>query len=98
MPTYITLWDFTQQGVETVEESPDRVEADREVFEEVGAELKDYFLTLGQYDVVYVVDAPDDEAYTQAVLSIAEEGTATSETLKAFPAEEYREVLAGIPE
>lgn len=98
VPTYITLWNFTREGVANIKESPDRVEADRELYEEMGMELTDYFLTFGRYDVVYIVEAPDDETYTQAVYAIAKEGNATSETLKAFPEEDYRDVLAGVPD
>lgn len=74
------------------------MEADQARFEELGVELKDYFLTCRQDDVVYVAEAPDDETYSQAVLSNAKEGYASSETLRAFPADQYREILEGIPE
>lgn len=97
MPTYISLWNFTQEGIENVDESPDRLDEAKGLFEALGGELRDFYLTMGQYDVVIVADFPDDESAAKAALTIARGGTASSETLKAFSEEGFREIVAGLP-
>ncbi len=97
MPTYITLWNYTQNGIETIEESPDRLDDAVELVESMGGELTDFYLTMGQYDIVAVTEFPDDETYAQAVLKIAQTGTVSSETLRAFPEDEYRNLIENLP-
>lgn len=98
MPTYITLWNYTQKGVENIKESPERLEIAKELGEEMGAELKGFYLTFGQYDLVTIAEYPDDETVARHILSITSKGTATTETLKAFPEAEAMELIQGIPE
>lgn len=97
MPTYITLVEYTQKGVENMKESPERLEQAKEVTESFGGEYRGFYLTLGQYDAVYVAEFPDDEAAAKAVLTVAGEGAVSTETLKAFTEDEYRDIIAGLP-
>lgn len=97
MPTYVTLLEYTQQGIENVEESPDRLDKARALAESMGVEIIDWYLTFGQYDAVAVITAPDDETFAQFALAVGKGGAISSETLKAFPEDEYRELMAGIP-
>lgn len=96
MPTYIALVDYTQHGVENIEASPDRLDEAKSLAESLGGEVTDFYLTMGQYDIVVVAEFPDDETYAQFALSVAKEGAVATETLKAFTEEEYREVIAGL--
>jgi uncharacterized protein with GYD domain len=96
VPTYISLISFTHQGVTSIKESPARLEAAREAVRPFGAEIRDIYLTLGRYDLVAVVDAPDDTAAAKAMLSIASGGNVTSETLRAFREDEYRDIVGSI--
>ena len=61
MPTYITLISWTQKGIESVKEGPARLDAAKQAFQAMGAELKEFYLVMGQYDMVVVGEAPDDE-------------------------------------
>lgn len=97
MPTYITLVNWTQKGIETVEESPDRLDAAKEVTEAVGGEMTGFYLTMGQYDLVAIAEFPDDDAAAKAALRIGQGGTVSTETLKAWPEEDYRELIANLP-
>lgn len=98
MPTFVTLTNYTQAGIETLSE----LEADeflaesREVIRAHGGELVDYYLTLGQYDAVVITEFPDAEAGTQALLSLLQEGVAETETLLAFTEDETRELIANL--
>lgn len=97
MPTYIQLIDLTEQGVENIEESPDRIEEAKDLIESMGGEFKEIYLTLGRFDAVGIAEFPDDETYTKFTLAINREGNGTTETLKAFPFDEYRDIVADIP-
>ncbi len=97
MPTYIILNRWTQQGIEKVKESPARLDAARQAFKAMGAELKDFYLTMGQYDFVAIVEAPDDETAARVALSVGAQGATRSETLRAFTEEEYRRITAALP-
>ena len=61
MPTYIVLANMTQQGIKTVNEIPQRREAAKEAAKALGITWRDGFVTMGQYDVVFILDAPDGE-------------------------------------
>lgn len=92
MPTYISLLNYTEQGISTVESSPDRIEAAKDLAEELGGEFQAFYLTFGQYDGVAIVDFPDEETAAEYALTIGKGGNARTETLKALTEEEFREV------
>lgn len=96
MPTYIALVNYTEEGVENIEASPDRLDEAKSLAESMGGAVTDFYLTMGQYDMVVVAEFPDDESYAQFALSVASEGAVGTETLKAFTEEEYRDVIAGL--
>jgi uncharacterized protein with GYD domain len=98
MPTYVTLWNYTQDGVEDVEDSPDRIEAGKEIVEEAGGEVHHVFVTFGRHDVVTVAEYPDDEAAARAHLRIASGGNVTSETLRAMDESTFRDVVGDLPD
>ena len=98
MPIYVSLWNFTNDGIANVHQSPDRLEEAKGLFEALGGELRDFYLTMGQYDVVIVADFPNDEAASTANLTIARGGTARSETLKAFSEDTFRNIVGDLPE
>lgn len=97
MPTYITLWNYTQDGIENIDESPDRLDDAVELVESLGGELKAFYLTMGGYDIVTVTEFPDDDAAASALLRIGQAGAVSSETLRAWPEDEYRDLIAGLP-
>ncbi|MDJ1434245.1 GYD domain-containing protein [Halostagnicola sp. A-GB9-2] len=97
MPSYITLWEYTHQGVENIRESPDRIDEIEEMFEEMGGELQDFHMLMGQYDTITISEFPDGETAAQAILAVTEQGNVTSETLKAFSREATRELIDGLP-
>lgn len=98
MPTYITLTKWTPEGIGNVDGSPERLEQAKQVSEKFGGEFRDFYLTFGQYDLVYIAEMPDDEAAAQAVLTIGRGGAVETETFRAFTEDEYREVIGGLSE
>ena len=97
MPTYISLLRYTQQGVQNIKESPARLDAAKKAFQAMGAELKAWYLVMGQYDAVVISEAPDDETVAKLVLAIGALGNIRTETLRAFTEEEYRKLIAALP-
>ena len=96
MPTYIALLKWTGQGIANVNASPGRLDAGRKAFKKMGVKIKDSYLTMGRYDLVCVIDAPDDETYAAAMLSLGSQGNVSTETLKAFTEDQYRKICASI--
>jgi len=96
MPTYITLLKWTGRGIATAKDSPKRLDAGRKAFKKRGVEIKDTWLTMGQYDLVCVVEGPDDETVAAALLSLGSEGNVQTETLKAFNEDQYRKILKSL--
>jgi uncharacterized protein with GYD domain len=97
MPTYVTLFRWTQQGIEDVKKSPDRLDKARELFRQMGGELKAFYLVMGQYDAVAVGEAPDDETMARIALAVGSRGAVRSETMRAFTEGEYRGIISGLP-
>jgi uncharacterized protein with GYD domain len=96
MPTYISLLRYTEQGIKNIKESPSRLDAVRKVFQQVGAELKDFYLVNGQYDAICISEAPDEETMAKLMLKIGAAGNVRTETVRAFKEEEYRKICQGI--
>jgi uncharacterized protein with GYD domain len=96
MATYIALLNWTQEGIGTVKDSPARLDAGRKAFKKMGVKLKDVYLTMGRYDLVCVIEAPDDETFAKAMLTLGSKGATRSETLRAFNEVEYRKITGSI--
>ncbi len=97
MATYIILFRFTQQGIKNIKESPDRVDAAKQTFRAMGAEVKEFYSVMGKYDTVFVVEAPEDETIAKLTLAIGSLGNVRTETLRAFTEDEYRKIIADLP-
>ena len=96
MATYIALLNYTNQGIKNMKGVPERVATVRQALENIGGRIHAYRLTLGEYDAIVTVDAPDDEAYATFVLNLAAQGNIRSTTLKAFTEEESFRILANL--
>ena len=96
MPTYIALLNYTDQGAKNMKGVEDRVNATRQALENMGGRLHAYRLTLGEYDAVVTIDAPDDEAYATFALNLAAQGNIRTTTLKAFSEEESFRILGNL--
>ena len=93
MATYIMLGSFTDQGIRAVKETGKRAEAIRGIAKKVGVTVKEIYWTLGQYDVVTIVEAPDDASVTAFGLSTGALGNVRTQTLRAFSADEMGKIL-----
>lgn len=96
MPTYIALLKYTQQGVANLKDSPQRLDAGRKLFKKAGAKIKDTYLTMGRYDLVCIIEAPDDETVAGLLLQLGSQGNVQTETLKAFSEDQFRKIAASV--
>jgi uncharacterized protein with GYD domain len=94
MATYIVLARFTDQGIRSVKETTKRADAVKDMAKKFGATMKLIYWTLGHYDLVTIVDAPDDASLTALLLALGAQGNVRTEALRAFSAEEIGNVLA----
>ena len=97
MATYISLISYTQQGIQDIKESPSRLDSAKKAFEAMGAKVVAFYLVMGQYDIIMVTEAPDDETVAKLALSIGSLGSVRTQTLRSFTEDEYRKVIASLP-
>src|SRR6267143_1433466 len=92
-PSYISLVNWTDQGVRNVKESPKRADAASALASKLGAKM-DIFYTMGKYDLVVVTQAPNDETAMQIILELGKMGNIRTNTMKAWTAAEATKVIA----
>ena len=97
MAKYITLVKYTAKGIENVKESPKRLDAFKQLCQSMGVKVDAFYLTMGRYDMIVIVDAPDTATAAKVVLATASGGAIATETLTAFTEEEYRKVISALP-
>ena len=93
MPTYVMLANWTDQGARQVKESPKRVDTARKALTEMGGEFKSLYMTMGDYDLILIYEAPDDAVAARFTLLLGQMGSVRTRTLKAFPEAAYREII-----
>jgi uncharacterized protein with GYD domain len=96
MATYIILSNFTDQGIRNVKDTAKRAEMFKEMAKKKDVSVKDLFWTLGAYDVVAIVDAPNDEAITGVGLTLGMQGNVRTQTLRAYNASEIGKILGKV--
>jgi uncharacterized protein with GYD domain len=84
MPTFITLAHWSDQGIRAATESPKRADAFKALVKKAGGNVREFFWTLGSYDMVAVIEAPDAETITAISLSVGKLGNVRTQTLRAF--------------
>lgn len=89
MPTYIMLAKLTPEGVATIKNNPQRIREVNNELEQLGASVKGQWSTLGRFDFISVVEAPDDTTMARVSLELGSRGTASYETLTAIPVDDF---------
>ena len=97
MPTFVVLGKFTREGITNIKDSPQRLKASRQLIKSLGGELKDFYYTMGQYDMVAIVEGPSVEAAMQAMFTVGSTGATRTETLVAISAEKAAEIIKKLP-
>jgi uncharacterized protein with GYD domain len=97
MPTYISLINWTEQGVRAAKDTVDRASAAATAAESMGGKIKDIYWTVGPYDIVVVAEFPDDATGTAFLLALGAQGNVRTTTLRAFDRDEVAEILQKLP-
>ena len=92
MPTYVALINWTDQGIRTVRETLDRADKFEQLAQKHGASLEQVYWTVGPYDIVAIIEAPDDESVTAVLLEGSSLGNIRTTTLRAYD----RDQMTGI--
>lgn len=96
MAWYVVLAKFTDQGIRAIKETPKRAKVFRETASTLGVKIKDIYWTLGHYDVVLTMEAPDDETATALMMKVGALGNLTSQTLRAFTESEIAAIVSRV--
>jgi uncharacterized protein with GYD domain len=97
MSSYCILGNYTDQGIRAIKDSPKRVEAGRDLAKGMGVELKEFYLAMGQFDFVVMMEAPNEETIARFVLALASRGNVRTTTLKIFNETQYRSIIGKLP-
>ncbi len=93
MSTFIMLSRLTPEGVQTIKNNPQRIKEVNNEIEQLGAEVKAQWATLGQFDFVNVIEAPDEQTMARISLELGSRGTAKYESLPAIPVDDFISAL-----
>lgn len=97
MSTYLVLANFTEQGIQQVKVSAKRLEAVKEMANAVGGVVTAFYLTIGEYDMTFVLDMPSDKALATFLLAVASAGNIRTTSLKAFTEAEFQAIVDDLP-
>ncbi len=97
MASFVILGKYTQQGAQGVKEMPDRLQAAKDAIQGAGGRMIFWYLTLGEYDFVSVVEVPDAEAATAVLLGLGAQGNVRTTTMQAFTEDEAAAIVASLP-
>jgi uncharacterized protein with GYD domain len=93
MPTYVMLTNLTSDGVQTLKNNPNRVQEVNKEVEQLGAKVLDQWATLGQYDFITIIEAPDEKTMAKVSVEMGSRGTMSSQTLSAIPVDDLAGTL-----
>jgi uncharacterized protein with GYD domain len=96
MAQYVVLANFTDQGIRGIKDTTKRAKAFRDLATQMGAKIRTIFWTLGSYDVVLTLEAPNDETAAALLSKAGSLGNLKSQTLRAFSEEEMNSIVAKI--
>ncbi len=97
MQTFISYLNWTDQGIRDVKNAPNRIEAALAAVKNLGGELKDFYMTTGQYDFLLIADLPDAEAMAKFSLALAQQGNVRTTTVRGFTEAEFYSIVDDLP-
>jgi uncharacterized protein with GYD domain len=97
MPTFIAMLSWTDQGIRTVKDSPKRVQAAKEAAKKLGIEIKQIFLTTGEFDMLAIMEAPDGDRIAKLAMMSGAQGNIRTRTVRAWPESEMVKLISELP-
>lgn len=96
MATYVSLLNFTEQGVKNFRDTPQRSEAFKAMAKKMNVAVREIYWTIGRYDIVLILEAPDDETIAALMLQLASLGNVKTQTLRAFDATQLKKIISKV--
>jgi uncharacterized protein with GYD domain len=96
MSTYVALANWTPEGIRAVGNAADRLDAIKKLMADMDCHYHSIHMTMGEYDLILIYDAPDDAVAARLTLQIAKKGFVRTKTLKAFPEQAFREIVKSL--
>jgi len=96
MPSYLSLINWTEQGAANVKDSPQRLAAAKQAIEGAGGRMIFFYMTMGEYDLVTVIEAPNDEAAASMLLALGARGSIRTKTMRAFTEDEAMALVGNL--
>ena len=96
MQTYISLVNLAEQGGKEARNAPERLKAFDAALKEAGGRLVEFYLVMGQYDYIVITEAPDDQTAARLILSTIAQGSMRTQTMRAFPREEFEHIARSL--
>ncbi len=93
MPTYVMLANWTDQGLKAIRDSTARLDEAKKSLEDMGGHFQSLYLTMGQFDLIGIYDAPDDAVAARYTLMLSRLGNVRTTSMKAFPEEAFRQII-----
>jgi uncharacterized protein with GYD domain len=97
MPTYVSLYKLTEQGIKDIKKAPERIKEGFKAFEAMGGKVIGFYAVMGEYDYVGIGEAPSDEVAMTFALGLGAQGNVRTTTLKAFAPEEIAKFIEKLP-
>ncbi len=97
MPVYVTLFKWSESGVKNVKEAPSKMAESRKTAEDLGGKVIGLYATMGDYDLVSIVEWPNDEMAATTALAISSRGNARTTTMRAFTEKEFADIAKKLP-
>ena len=96
MVTYLMLLNWTDQGIKNVKDSPKRLDGVKKLAKDLGGEVKSFYMTLGAYDLVLIVEMPNNDKLASFSLKLGSLGNVRSTTLRAYSEDDYRRIISSL--
>ena len=97
MAGYVVLYKFTEQGLKMVKDIPEHIKRGKQESERMGIKVVGIWATMGPYDMIAIVDAPDDQTVAARLLETASAGNFTTQTMRALSEDEFAQVVSRLP-
>lgn len=96
MASYLTLVNWTEQGIKNIKQGPDRLEAFKQATQAAGGRVIFFYMLMGEYDLATLIEVPDDDAATRVLLNLGALGNVRTKTMKAFTEDDFKRIIGSL--
>ena len=97
MPTFTLSLSWTDQGIRSIKDAPNRAEASKELARKLGIQIKEVYLISGEDDILIIADAPDGDNVAKLALALGSQGNVRTRMARAWPQSEFQKLISELP-